>query len=164
MTLYHVQIGKREYKVQLKGSECIVDGEAVQLDLERLNEAGLHQLRLGNQSVELVMQALSERSCELITRGRRWLAEIEPAHRRSRKRDHDIPPGNVVAPMPGMIVEINVSPGEHVSAGQVLAVQEAMKMQMHLRAPADGVVKHVAIAMGDQVEKGAVIIELDVFE
>lgn len=161
MTLYHVQIGKREYRVQLNGNECTVDGETVQLDLERLNNAGLHQLRRGNQNVEVVMQSLSERTCELLTRGRRWLAEIEPANRHTRKRTRDIPAGDVVAPMPGLIVEMAVQAGDVVEVGQVLAVEEAMKMQMHLRAPVAGRIKRIAVAVGDQVEKDALVIELE---
>jgi len=67
----------------------------------------------------------------------------------------------VVAPMPGLIVRVNVSPGDTVAAGQGLVVVEAMKMENELKAPADGVVARVSVEAGAAVEKGAVLVVLE---
>ncbi|MEZ5166854.1 MAG: acetyl-CoA carboxylase biotin carboxyl carrier protein subunit [Acidimicrobiales bacterium] len=54
----------------------------------------------------------------------------------------------MAAPMPGRVVELRVEVGMAVTAGQVVAVLEAMKMENHLRAPADGVVAEVRVVVG----------------
>jgi pyruvate carboxylase subunit B len=69
-------------------------------------------------------------------------------------------PAPVVAPMPGLIVRVHVTPGDVVTAGQGLVVMEAMKMENELRAQGDGVVKAVLVTPGTAVEKGAVLVEL----
>jgi propionyl-CoA carboxylase alpha chain len=60
--------------------------------------------------------------------------------------------------MPGVVLDVRVEPGEHVTAGQTLVVLEAMKMEHHMAAPADGVVAEVRVATGDQVANGALLL------
>lgn len=66
----------------------------------------------------------------------------------------------VPAPMPGIILEVNVKEGDTVKKGDFLCVLEAMKMENALTAPRDGIIKTVNIAKGDTVEKGKLLIEL----
>jgi biotin carboxyl carrier protein len=63
--------------------------------------------------------------------------------------------------MPGLIVRIDVKEGDQVQAGQGVAAMEAMKMENELRAPAAGRVKAVRVAVGQAVEKGALLVEFD---
>ena len=65
------------------------------------------------------------------------------------------------APMPGRVVLVNVKPGDRVNAGQELLVIEAMKMELGLKAPRDGVVGEVRAAAGDVVEADAVLVTLE---
>ncbi|WBQ09647.1 DUF2118 domain-containing protein [Hyphomonadaceae bacterium ML37] len=69
-------------------------------------------------------------------------------------------PSRVTAPVSGAVVAVNVKPGDSVKAGDVLAVIEAMKMEMRLTAAADGVVAAVHTAPGQQANGGALLIEL----
>lgn len=70
-------------------------------------------------------------------------------------------PAPLVAPMPGLIVRVNVQPGDTVGQGQGLIVMEAMKMENELRAQAAGTVKSVNVKPGTAVEKGTVLIEME---
>jgi 3-methylcrotonyl-CoA carboxylase alpha subunit len=70
--------------------------------------------------------------------------------------------GNVKAPMHGRILELLVGVGDAVTAGQRLAVIEAMKMEHTLRAPFAGVVKELPVAAGAQVVEGAQIMLIEV--
>jgi biotin carboxyl carrier protein len=70
-------------------------------------------------------------------------------------------PAPLVAPMPGMIVRVNVGAGDVVQAGQGLVVMEAMKMENELRAAAAGTVRRVLVAPGTAVEKGALLLEME---
>lgn len=64
----------------------------------------------------------------------------------------------IVAPMPGSIININVSAGQAVKAGDVLIVLEAMKMENDITAPCDGVVKQVVTVKGATVNTDDVLL------
>jgi glutaconyl-CoA/methylmalonyl-CoA decarboxylase subunit gamma len=66
----------------------------------------------------------------------------------------------VTAPLPGRIIDMLVSVGDSVRAGQPVCIIEAMKMQNEICAPRDGHVKATCAAAGDTVEVGARIITL----
>lgn len=67
----------------------------------------------------------------------------------------------VDAPMPGNILDIKVSNGASVKAGEVLVILEAMKMENDIVAPQDGTVASVNVNKGDTVEAGQTIITLN---
>ncbi|MEA2246520.1 MAG: acetyl-CoA/propionyl-CoA carboxylase, biotin carboxylase, biotin carboxyl carrier protein [Solirubrobacteraceae bacterium] len=62
--------------------------------------------------------------------------------------------GVVVAPMPGTVLAVNGEAGATVRAGQTLVVMEAMKMELALSAPFDGLLAEVDVAEGEQVALG----------
>jgi propionyl-CoA carboxylase alpha chain len=65
----------------------------------------------------------------------------------------------LLCPMPGLVVSINVAPGDEVQEGQALATVEAMKMENILRAERRGVVSRVAVAVGASLRVDDVILE-----
>ncbi len=65
----------------------------------------------------------------------------------------------VVSPMPGLVVSIDVTPGQEVKEGETVAVIEAMKMQNIIKAERDGVVKSVGPKAGDPVAADEVLVE-----
>ncbi|PIP36816.1 MAG: acetyl-CoA carboxylase biotin carboxyl carrier protein subunit [Desulfobacterales bacterium CG23_combo_of_CG06-09_8_20_14_all_52_9] len=65
--------------------------------------------------------------------------------------------GAVLAPIPGKIIQINVQFGERVTAGQVVALMEAMKMENNLLSPMDGVVKEIRAGKDADVATGDVV-------
>jgi len=65
----------------------------------------------------------------------------------------------VHAPIPGVIVSVSVQPGDQVSTGQELCVLEAMKMKNTIRAPRDGEIATVAMAVGQHVQHHQVLVE-----
>ena len=67
----------------------------------------------------------------------------------------------VDAPMPGNILDIKVSNGASVKAGDVLVILEAMKMENDIVAPQDGTVASINVNKGDTVEAGQTIITLN---
>ena len=69
--------------------------------------------------------------------------------------------GSVEAPMPGRVIEVCVSAGDAVTAGQKVMVVEAMKMEHALKAPRDGVVASVAVAEGEMVNPGTALVVLE---
>ncbi|MBP6438930.1 MAG: acetyl-CoA carboxylase biotin carboxyl carrier protein subunit, partial [Thermomonas sp.] len=65
------------------------------------------------------------------------------------------------APMPGRVVVVQKLPGDAVGVGDVVLVIEAMKMELALKAPRDGVVAEVRVVAGDFVEADAVLALLE---
>ena len=72
--------------------------------------------------------------------------------------------GGFAAPMPGVIVEVRVEPGEQVAAGRTLVVMEGMKMEHHVSAPCDGTVTEVLVAPGEQVDNGSLLLVFEAAE
>jgi biotin carboxyl carrier protein len=70
----------------------------------------------------------------------------------------------IFAPMPGKIVKLLVAVGDTVAPKQPLVIVEAMKMENPVQSKADGVVKAVNFAEGDQVDTESAIIELELAE
>lgn len=67
---------------------------------------------------------------------------------------------DIVAPMPGKVLQVPVQPGDHVAAGDTLLILEAMKMETRLTAEAAGSVAEVRVAAGDMVDGGQVLVVL----
>jgi pyruvate carboxylase len=70
-------------------------------------------------------------------------------------------PQHVGAPMPGLIVRVNVVPGEDVKAGHKLVTMEAMKMETTIYAELDGKIAEVLVRQGLQVESGDLLLRLE---
>ena len=68
--------------------------------------------------------------------------------------------GRITAPMNGLVVAVHVKPGDKATAGQVLLVIEAMKMEHSIVAPIDGALIDVLARVGDQVAPGRVLAEI----
>jgi pyruvate carboxylase subunit B len=162
---YYVVIGERTLEVEVEDGRVVVEGRAMTAELADLPGTGIRHLLLDGRSYTFVVG----------TGGRpgRWDLHVEDARldvevidERTRAiraltgRTAAVPaPGAVVAPMPGLVVRLEVEVGDRVEAGQGIVVMEAMKMENELKAPAAGTVSAVRCGAGEAVEKGAVLVE-----
>jgi len=67
----------------------------------------------------------------------------------------------IEAPMPGLIIEINVIPGQEVEEGDPLLILEAMKMENVISSPRQGVIKTILVKDGDAVNKKELLVEFE---
>jgi propionyl-CoA carboxylase alpha chain len=67
----------------------------------------------------------------------------------------------LISPMPGLLVSIDVEVGQDVKSGEALAVVEAMKMENQLFAERDGIVAKIYLEPGDSLDVGQLILELE---
>jgi propionyl-CoA carboxylase alpha chain len=74
------------------------------------------------------------------------------------------PAGGLNAPMPGTVLHLRAGVGDEVAAGQVLVVLEAMKMEHHIKAPADGLVTEIRVAEGQHVDNGTLLLVIGTAE
>lgn len=135
--------------------------------LSEVEDSPVHVLRLGTRVFRIVAEKKEGRGrYTLWVDGYRF--EVEALDERTRSiRDLSAAnaaptgPAPVLAPMPGLIVRVNVNPGDVVEAGQGVVVMEAMKMENELRATSSGKVKSVEVSAGTAVEKGAILVSLE---
>lgn len=67
----------------------------------------------------------------------------------------------IKAPMPGLILEMNVKVGQEVAENDPLFILEAMKMENSITSPREGVIKSILVKKGDAVEKNQLLIEFE---
>jgi biotin carboxyl carrier protein len=157
------------------GPGVVVDGTTLEARLVLVDE--LHaRLEFGGEppaeSVRILFGPPRRRSRdgkvvrEVVVDGWRVEVELEPESRaalreRARRTGTAVVAGGPIeinAIIPGRIVALSIVPGDSVVAGQQVLVLEAMKMQNELRAPRDGVVERIAVAVGENVEVGDLLL------
>jgi biotin carboxyl carrier protein len=159
MADYRISIADRTYIVSIYDNELEVNGDRVDYDMESLDGRGLHILRQPNRNIEAFVEAKESGTYDIQIEGNHLNAQVAVGTKKSRPSTDD-GSGRIVAPMPGLIIDIMVEIGEQVKKGQTLIIQEAMKMQMKLRSPLDGIVTGISTLAGQQVEKGVLLISL----
>lgn len=67
----------------------------------------------------------------------------------------------IKAPMPGLILDINVSVGDEIKEDDPLLILEAMKMENSILSPRNGIIKFIGVAKGEAVDKGVLLVEFE---
>ena len=163
---YHVRLGAKTCEVDVVGSRVTVDGAApVEAHFVAIPGTPLYHVLLGEESWTVAAQALGEGRWALGAVGER--VEVEVVDDRTKQiqaltgQRRNVPDGGVIrAPMPGLVVRVEVGVGDRVTAGTGLVVVEAMKMENELRAQRPGVVATIHIEVGQAVEKGMPLVTL----
>ncbi len=160
---YDVVVGGRAFVVVVEDG-LTVDGRAVTGHLHPVPHTPLSHLEMDGR-VTAVALTRADETWEVQVGGRVWVVDVvdERTRRLRAMAGGDKRPasGSVVkAPMPGMILRLEVEEGQVVTRGVGLVVLEAMKMENEIRAPEDGVVVRIHAEPGRAVEKGAPLVEL----
>jgi len=161
---YHVAVGDRTYLVELGPEGTTVDGIAVRAQLAHVNGTDVHSLVLDGASYRLVAARSGSDTWDLHLRGQRLAVEVvdERAHAIREMTGAGSGPAGphpVRAPMPGLVVKVEVAEGDAVEAGQGLVIVEAMKMENELKAEVAGVVARVHVEPGQAVEKDQILVD-----
>lgn len=92
--------------------------------------------------------------------GRTFTVDTGAGQKSRRKAAVGVSSDQVLAPMPGKVTKIFVSPGAVIEQGQAVLVMEAMKMEYTLKAEVSGSVENVQCAVGEQVELGKTLVKI----
>jgi len=165
---YIVELHGARKTVAIEPSGVAYEAEAaVHAELSDVENSPVRVIKLGTRVYRVVTEKRQGRGrYTLWVDGYRF--DIEALDERTRAiRDLSAAnaaptgPAPVLAPMPGLIVRVNVAPGDDVEAGQGVVVMEAMKMENELRATSSGKVKSVEVSPGTAVEKGTLLVALE---
>ncbi|MCX7838071.1 MAG: biotin/lipoyl-binding protein [Anaerolineae bacterium] len=164
----------RRYKLQIKDKQYTIDVDEI--------DANNFRVILGNQVFEVNLSAAEDVPEAVITpammpsRARdevvveRPPVAYQPPAIETMERTRNVPSPalpptpslefrpDLVAPMPGTILEIHVQPGDRVTRGQKLMTLEAMKMKNAIKSPYDAVVAQVLVQPGQTVRYGDVLV------
>ena len=141
---YHLSVDRHLGEVRITGT---VDGKAFTAQVERGKTSNPLAIRVIHNGTRLDAIVMHPRTADL-----------------HRLMPYKAPPDLskfVLSPMPGLLVQVAVQPGQEVKAGERVAVIEAMKMENVLLASADGVVKEIKAQKGDSLAVDQAIVEFE---
>lgn len=165
---YVVELNGQRKTVSLEADGVAYEGgRTARAELSDIEASPVRVLKIGTRVYRVVTEKKQGRGrYSLWVDGYRF--EVEALDERTRSiRDLSAAnaapagPAPVLAPMPGLIVRVNVSVGDVVEAGQGVIVMEAMKMENELRATSSGRVRSVEVGPGTAVEKGTLLVALE---
>jgi biotin carboxyl carrier protein len=155
---YITTVEGKEYQVEVLDEKHVsVDGTVYKIDFESVSGQPVFSMLVDGRSFESYVYPGDE-EWQVLLRGRLYQVNVEDER---EKRLRAAAGGRVAegvefhlkAPMPGLIVSINVGEGDEVKKGQVLLILESMKMQNELKAPRDGKVNRIRVKPGESVEQ-----------
>jgi glutaconyl-CoA/methylmalonyl-CoA decarboxylase subunit gamma len=163
---YFVTSGERTLEVEVIERSGIlhvsVDGSPLDLHYSEVDRLGQVVVQLAGKTFGMSIEG-DEHEAFVTLAGHGYALAIEDERERAAQlaaKAAGRGGGPLKAVMPGVVVELLVSEGETVSAGQPLLVLEAMKMQNEIQAQSDGVVERLHVKPGQAVSAGEVLATL----
>ena len=159
--------GEQPLELEVGPDGVVIDGVSFGATLERVDGTDVHVLRVGHRVHRVVARrGTGPGRWDLVVDGVTF--DVEALDERTRHLRNMTSamagatgPKPIVAPMPGLVMRIEVSVGEVVEAGQGVAIVEAMKMENELVSESAGRVTRIGVSEGDAVDKGTVLVELE---
>ena len=163
--MYKAFISDESFEIETEDEQIIVDSDPLDWDVVKIQEGYYHiihenksykarVLKLDHEK-KLVVLRINNQIFTITLKDKMelLLEKMGIQHTTAKKLNH------LAAPMPGLILEINVSEGDEIKKGDPLLVLEAMKMENVLKAEGEGVVKSLKVTKGESVEKNQVLIQ-----
>lgn len=160
-----------DYKFKVKINDSfeylIISEELQKLDFQETSKGKFHLLKDNRSfSAELIKSDFINRSYTIKINSNTYNVEIDTSldiliEEMGLSLGAAQVVNDIIAPMPGLILDVYVKEGEEVKEGDYLLVLEAMKMENTLTAPRDGVVKSVSVVKGKTVDKNQLLIEME---
>jgi biotin carboxyl carrier protein len=157
---YKTIINGQEFDIEIHADgRLTVNGQPHEIDFLEIVH-GRHSLIKDFRSSEVVIEE-RDGTYQILLDGKLYEGQVLDERAllmANRKGGIKANTGDVVSPMPGLIVEALVSVGDSVQEGQSVVILESMKMQNELKAPRSGRVTTVNASKGQTVDKGAVLV------
>ena len=162
---YITTIDKQEFGIEVMDERHIRIGERwVEVDFESVSGQPVFSLIVDGKSYEAYVYE-GEEDWSVLLRGHQFNVKVED-EREQRLRaaaGGGVAEGGeyrLKAPMPGLLVAVQVNEGQAVTKGQVLIILESMKMQNELKSPRDGIVEKIRVKAGESVEQKQTLLSI----
>ncbi len=161
--IYHVRIGERKFEIDIAGNgTATIDGRKVDVAFRGLRDGKIRSLLIDGNSYEYVMERANG-GIDIWHSSGQARAEVndektERLNRLMGAAAGGVKAGSLKAPMPGLVVKVEVEVGQHVKKGDGLVIVEAMKMENELKAHSPAVIKEIKVKPGQPVEKNQILI------
>ena len=162
---YIAKIQDRLFEINLEdhGDQIIanIDKESIPIQITELDGNHIYSVLLGNRSLELEIRP-NETGYLLHYQGNTLECYVEDERMARLKKSMDLKVTDAIvkelnAPMPGLIVSVEVKPGQQVKKGDGLVIIEAMKMENEIKATSDAIVKEIKVQKQQPVEKNQLL-------
>jgi len=155
-----------KYSISLNGKSVdLQESDVAALDLMSVGNNTYHYLDHSNQSLSIEVIDLDLQTTEYTVKinDKLYTGHIQlPIDLLIKELGMDKVQGpamdKVVAPMPGLVLDISVTQGQSVTQGESLLILEAMKMENVIKSPVDGVIKSIDVTVGESISKSQVLI------
>ena len=166
---YYAQIDDQSFEIDLIDEKRLsVDGEVFNFDVQQGSKPEHFSLIINGRSHQVWIEEdeLQQRgappSVRVRLRGFDYEVGVEDERTRRLRQFTNSESGSqelgqLIAPMPGMVVKLLVEPGQNVKKGDGVLIVEAMKMENEIRCPFSGEVKEIRVSARQAVEKGEVL-------
>ncbi|MFL7837990.1 MAG: biotin/lipoyl-containing protein [Candidatus Promineifilaceae bacterium] len=160
---YYATVDGQEYVIEVgHENRIIVNGQPYDIDFKKIPDSGVTSLIVGHHSLEAVVEE-KEGDWQVLIRGDLYDVTVEDERSRrlaSARGKLMVEEGEVViqSPMPGIIIAVPVSTGQHVNKGDKIVILESMKMENELRTPRSGMVSQIMVGAGDHVDKDQTLV------
>lgn len=131
----------------------VVIGDRTYHVVARQTADGVWQISLDGQPMTVYTAGDAKARYIMPAGGSAYVLTPAESLRRTRRVGAEEGGAHLTAQMPGQVIDVYVSVGDQVKSGQTLAVLEAMKMEIRVTSPTDGVVRAVFVKKGDVVER-----------
>ena len=166
---YYVTIGDEttELEVIERSGKLIVTiaGREIIVDVQEINPPSLFSLLLDNRSYELFVEAQGE-DYDVLVGDELYQLQVQDEWSRRLASIQALAQSDegeleIKAPMPGVVVAVEVEPGADVKRDQGLVILSAMKMENEIKAPRDGTVKSVEVVENQIVQHGQTLVVIE---
>ncbi|MDH5365745.1 MAG: acetyl-CoA carboxylase biotin carboxyl carrier protein subunit [Cyclobacteriaceae bacterium] len=163
--MYQVTINQHKYEVNKKGDTYSVNDKVIDWDIISIGDKKYHII-YNNQSynAELIDISIDKKEVTLKINNEVFNIGVKDKFDQLLEKlgmtDLSLSKINEIkAPMPGLILSINIKEGDEVKKGDSIMILEAMKMENVLKSPGEGIVKSIVVKQGDSVEKNAILVQ-----
>ncbi len=163
---YFAEIEGVEYQIEiLSDNRITINGEPYKLNFQALRQHLSYSLLLEGKSYEINIYQDNE-FWEVLLRGSQFSVQVEDERERRLRMaagQASKEEGKIIllAPMPGLVIDVPVKDGQEVDEGDVLVILESMKMQNELTAPRAGRITRIQAKVNEHVERKQALLVLE---
>lgn len=154
-----------DFLIEKIKDQFTVNGEKKDLDILRLNDTNYHIIYKNKSfKVSILQHDIQNKIFEISVNQHPYQVKLQDDNdlllEKMGIRKNSIKKADeLIAPMPGLIIDIRVEEGQKVKCDEPIIILKAMKMENVLKSPHDGIIKKILVEKNQKIEKDDVILQ-----